>query len=297
MRSLISRAALLVALPVASGVAQQQVDIGRRTAPDVALRLVGPFSRLTVIGWDRDSVSITGTLPKGARFDGGFAETRGVPARNGKWFMDAPETGGAGGAIVLRVPARARLYVKVNSAEVDASGLTGEFDLSLVGGSARIAASPRTLNVDAMDASVTIDGSPEWVRLKTSEGDITMRGSSPDAAFTTISGAVHVGNGTYERANVVTVSGAVTFSGDLARDASLRIDTHSGAVDMLFGANASAGIDAVTLTATIENLLTKQRAVAGRERGQELGLELGTGDGRVVIRTFKGGIRLAGRKP
>jgi len=296
MRTLILRAALLGPLPIAAGVAQQQVDIGRRTAPDVALRLVGSFAKLTVVGWDRDSVSITGTLPKGARLDGGFAETRGVPARNGKWFIESPVGVETGGAIELRVPSRARLYVKANSADVEATGLTGEFDLSLVGGSARITASPRTLSVDAMDASVTIDASPGWVRLKTSEGDITMRGSSPDAAFTTVSGAVRVSNGVYERARIETVTGAVTFAGDLARNASLNIETHSGAVEVLFGANASAGIDAITLTATIENLLTKQRAVAGRERGQELGVELGTGDGRVVIRTFRGGIRLASRK-
>lgn len=294
MRSTL-RLAALVALPLAAAAAQQQVDIGSRTAPDVSLRVTGAFARLRVVAWDRDSVSITGTLPKGYRFDGGFSNPLAGPSRGAKWFIEAGGGGPTGGALELRVPARARVWIKGNSADIEATGVTGELDLNVVGGSVRVTGSPRALNVEAMDAAITVDGSPAWVRLKTSEGDITMRGGSPDAAFSSISGNIRVSDGAYERANFETVSGGVTFAGDLARAASVTVDVHSGPVELLFGANASADIDAITLTASIENLLTSQRAIAGRERGQELDLVLGAGDGRVVIRTFKGSIRLARR--
>jgi DUF4097 and DUF4098 domain-containing protein YvlB len=134
------------------------------------------------------------------------------------------------------------------------------------------------------------------MRIKTSEGDITINGRGVDAAFNTLSGNVRVNQGPFEKANIETVAGTVTFGADLARAAALTVTTHSGAIDLLFGAKASAEIDAITQRATIENLLTTRRAIAGRDGGQEIALEVGTGDGRVVIRSFRGSIRLAARK-
>lgn len=294
MRTLLTAAAL-AALPLGAATAQQQVDLGRRTAADVSLRVTGAFTRLRVTGWDRDSVAITGTLPRGYRMDGGFVDALTGPSRAAKWYIEAPAGVPAGGTLELRVPRRARVWIKGNSAEVDATGITGELDLNVVGGRVNVSGDAQALNIEAMDAAVTVDGAPAWVRVRTSEGTITMRGGSPDAVFTSVSGDVRISDGVFERARIETVSGTVTFASDLARAASITIDSHSGPVTTLFGANASAEIDAVTHTATIENLLTRQGAVAGRERGQEIGLVLGTGDGRVVIRTFKAGIRLARR--
>ena len=49
----------------------------------------------------------------------------------------------------------------------------------------------------------------------------------------------------------------------------------------------------VLATGTIENAITARPAVAGREgRGQEIGFTVGTGDARIVVRSFKGSIQL-----
>lgn len=284
-----------LATPLLAARAQQQVDIARRTAPDIAVRLTGAFAKLRIVAWEHDSVTLTGTLPKGYRFDGGFGTSLVGPTRGSKWYIEDGGSGLGGGALVMQVPRRARVYVKGYSADVEASGVTGELDLNVIGGTVRVLASPRTLNVEAMDASVIVDGSPGWLRLKTSEGDITMRGGSPDAVISTVSGAISVSGGAYERASIETVSGGVMFAGDVARAASISINSHGGPVEVFLDANASVDVDAITHTASIENLLTKQRAIPGRERGQEIGLELGTGDGRIEVRTFKASIRLARR--
>lgn len=295
MRYRIPLLAALLTAPVAQASAQQQIDIARRTAPDVAVRLTGAFAKLRVVAWEHDSVSISGTLPRGYRFDGGFGASLSGPTRTSKWFIDDGGSGPDGGSLVLQVPARARVYVKGFTAEVEATGVTGELDLNVIGGTVRVSASPRTLNIEAMDAAVIVDGSPGWLRLKTSEGDITMRGSSPDAVMTSVSGDISVSNGAYERAVIETVSGSMMFAGDVARAASVSINSHSGPVELFLDAGASVEVDAITHTASIENLLTRQRAIPGRDRGQEIGLVLGSGDGRVQVRTFKASIRLARR--
>ncbi len=52
----------------------------------------------------------------------------------------------------------------------------------------------------------------------------------------------------------------------------------------------------MTVTGTIENAVTSSRPIAGREgRGMELGFSSGTGDTRVVVRSFKGNVELKPR--
>ena len=68
----VSRFVLLVfslALP-ASLSAQQKIDQRRASSSDPSVRIVGAFGSLRIIGWAHDSIAITGTVAKGARFDG-----------------------------------------------------------------------------------------------------------------------------------------------------------------------------------------------------------------------------------
>jgi DUF4097 and DUF4098 domain-containing protein YvlB len=159
-----------------------------------------------------------------------------------------------------------------------------------------VTGSPRLLTVDAINATVNLDGSPDRVRLKTAEGSITMRGGSRDAGFSTVSGRVHVSGGVLERAHFDATTGDITFAGDLAPAGLITIDSHSGAVDLWLDSRASARIEATTGAGMIENLATKARPTIGREgRGQEIRTEVGTGSAHVVIRTYKGTVRLARR--
>lgn len=298
MRRYLTLAAVLLALPVSDATAQQKVDIARRVTPNFAIRLAGPFAKLRVTAWDHDSISIIGSLPKGHRLEssfGGQPDAK-LPTTGAKMFIEtSPDAGAGGGTLEMRVPRMVRLHVKGNSADIDVAGVAGELDLNVIGGSVRVNGRPQTLNVETMDASVTVDGSAEWMRVKTSEGDITVTARGVDAAFHSLSGTVRVSAGPFEKATVETVSGSVMFGAELARAAVANVTTHSGAIDILLGAKASAEIDAITQRATIENLVTTRRAIAGRDGGQEIALEVGTGDGRVVIRSFRGSIRLARR--
>jgi hypothetical protein len=293
--------AALAALPVLGvhpAAAQQKVDVRRAVAPDISIRVTGSFAALRIVGWAKDSVVVTGSLPKAARFEAYFGGSGAEPARGAKMYVEAPneDVSAASGELELRVPARARVWAKSGSAKIEAEGVTGGLDLNIVGGSVRVLGSPRELNVESMDGSVTVEGSPGWVRLKTAAGDIAMQGGSPDAAFNTVSGTIRVSGGPVDRARFESVTGAITFDGAVEKGGSLSFDSHSGAVDIQLRADASLEVDAVTVAGTIENRLTSRRAVPGREgRGQEFGTSLGAGEGRLIVRTFKGTIRLSRR--
>lgn len=279
--------------PLLAQQATQPVEIRRAATPDISVRISGTIGALRIIGSATDSLVLTGTIPRGARFDG-FDAGKGIePLRGAKMFIDVPDDRAlASGTLELRVPAGARVWAKAGMSAIDVTGVTGGLDLNIVGGSIRVNASPRELNIESMDGTVTVDGNPSWLRVKTAAGDIVMNGSSEDAAFTSVSGTTRVGGGRFDRARLESVTGPIEFSGTPVRGGSLTFDSHSGRITLRLDHTAGAEIEANSIAGTIENQLTRQRPLTGRDgRGQELGTVIGGGGAHILVRTFKGVIR------
>jgi len=284
--------ALALAVVAPRLAAQQKVDIRRATTGDVSVRLGGSIGSLRIVGWDRDSVSITGALPAGVRMDGGFGGDGRSPSRGVKFFLDSPnDAATATATLELRVPRGARVWVKSGTADIDARDVTGGLDLNVIGGKVTVNASPRELQIEAMDAAVTIDGTPEWLRAKTASGDITLRGGSNDLGLTSVSGALRVEGGSVARARLETVTGDITFAALTSAAGALDVDSHSGTVDLALTEKSGFTLNASSITGTIENRFDKTRPSTGREgRGAELGIDAGNASARITVRTFRGKI-------
>ena len=289
-------ALMLATLPVAAS-AQQKVDIRARAIPAVSVRLGGAIGGVKVIGWDRDSIALTGALAPGSRMDGGPIRNNNDLVVGMKFFVNAvDESAVLGNKLELRVPAQARVWIKAGSAEVDASGVTGGLDLNIVGGSVTVRGAPRELIIEAMDGKVTVNATPEYARLKTATGDIVMQGGGEDVSASTVSGSIRAADGTFQRGRFESVTGPIVFAGDFTRGGEARFDSHSGAIELRLGRNAPVEIDAASVTGSIENGWTKTRPAVGREgRGMELGISSGMGAAHVSIRSFKGNVRLSAK--
>ena len=273
---------VLLAAPLTHAASQQKVDIRMRAIPAVSVRLGGAISSVRVIGWDRDSVALTGTLGPGSKMQGGpMANTTVVIGM--KFFVDAPDESSLRvNKLELRVPALARVWIKGGSADVEASGVTGSLDLNIVGGS--------------MDGGVSVTGSPEFARVKTATGDIVLQGGGEDVTLTTVSGSIRAADGTVQRGRFESVTGPIVFAGDFARGGDAKFDTHSGAIEVRLARRANVEIDAESITGSIENAWSSGRPAVGREgRGMQLGTSSGMSGARVSIRSFKGSIKLAPR--
>lgn len=285
---------LIGAVPTLALGAQQKVDIGRPATPTVSVRVGGAISSIRVIGWNKDSISLTGGIGAGSRVAGGALNATG-PVQGMKFFVEAPdESATRGNRLELRVPARARVWIKAGSADIEASGVTGGLDLNIVGGSVRVTGSPRELIVESMDGAVTLNGTPEFARVKTATGDIAVEGGGEDVTYTTVSGSIRAGAGPVQRGRFESVTGSIVFAGDLARGADAKFDTHSGAIELRLAPRANVELDASSITGAIENGWTRTRPIAGREgRGMELGISSGIGGARVTVRSFKGNVKLS----
>ena len=279
-----------------SASARQTIDRRAPIAPDASIRIAGAISSLKIIGWDRDSLAITGTAPVGARFDGGVGSSLSGPSRGAKFYLETNNELFGGGNLELRVPHGARVWAKSGSATIEVSGVTGGLDLNVVGGTVVVSSRPRELNIESMDGDVRVSAGAEWLRVKTATGAIEVRGGSEDAGLSTVSGPIRVLDGRYERGKFETVTGDITYRGDVGFKGSMDITTHSGRVDLQLPPRPDLELDAATVTGSIENAVTSTRPITGREgRGMELGFSSGSGNTRVVVRSFKGNIALKPR--
>lgn len=294
MRYLALTLALAVA-PFSDAAAQQKIDIRRAAAPDVSIRLSGAFVSLRITAWPVDSIAMTGAVGVGSRFEGG-ALNRAGPVQGMKFYVDGPmDPTVSSNRFELRVPRGARVWVKTGSADIECNGVAGGLDLNVIGGSVRVNGKPRELLVESMDGSVHFSGFADFARVKTATGNIVLDGGGEDLTFTTVSGTIQAANGerTLQRARFESVTGPITFSGDLIRGADLRFDSHSGAIELRLGRTLPVEVDISTMTGTIENTWSSHRPAPGREgRGMELSTSSGMGAARVEVKSFKGNVRL-----
>ena len=269
--------------------AQRKVWAGYPATPDVSVRLFAAVGAVHVVGWDRDSVEVLGTVAAGSRV--ALNEPQKSAAKGLKFFVEAPtEQAGREGALTMHVPRGARVWLKTGSAELTVTDVTGGLDLNVVGGSITVHGNPRELRAESMDGAVTIDGAPEWMRVKTATGDIALRGGQ-DVGASTISGMIDARGGEADHLKLESTTGTIRFALALARGATVEMETHSGPIEIQLPRKTSVDLDAATVTGDIENSWSREKPTIGHEgRGMTLmtsGAQLG---GRMTVRSFKGKI-------
>jgi DUF4097 and DUF4098 domain-containing protein YvlB len=268
--------------------AQKKVERKLSVGMEGSLRIHNMVGSVVVRGWNKDTVLVRATLAAGDEFHMGGGYT------GAKMFVEpSDDRNPKPTRLEVWVPARVRLWVKTATASIDVSGVSGGLDLYVVSGNIDVLGSPRELNAEAIDGDIHIVGSPPWLRAKSATGAITLRGASADAALSTVSGPIRVEGGPFERAKVETVTGNITFAGQLVRSGAFDFDSHGGAVDIAIPDKTNASFTVATIAGKIDNRLSRTRPIAGRfGRGEELTVDAGDGGARVSVRTFKGPVTL-----
>jgi hypothetical protein len=268
--------------------AQKKVERKIALGMEGSLRIHNMVGSVVVRGWNKDTVLVRAALGVGDELHMGGGYT------GAKMFVESTdERNPKPTRLEVWVPTRVRLWVKTATAGIDVSGVSGGLDLYVVSGSIDVVGSPRELNAEAIDGDIHIAGSPPWLRAKSATGTITFRGTSADAALSTVSGPIRVEGGIFERAKIETVTGNITFAGQLVRSGSFDFDSHGGTVDIAIPEKTNASFAVVTIAGKIDNRVSRTRPIAGRfGRGQELTTEAGDGGARVSVRTFKGPVTL-----
>ena len=273
--------------------AQARVDERWPLDPDGSVRIVSPFGRVRVLGWDADSLAVSAQLQRRA---GRFSAAGDAHVR--KLGVD---TAAGGAELEVHVPRGATVWVKSVSARVEVEGVDGTLDLSSEGGTIRVLGTPQDVTAETLDGSVELAGGTARARVKTVSGDILLRGASQDLGASTLSGRIVVraagwqrGGTGVQRGKFESVTGDIRFEGELGRAGVVEVESQSGTIEVRVPASTIADFDALTIGGAITNHLgdgqPKPRAAG---TGQELRFATGTGGGaQVTIRNFKGAIVL-----
>jgi len=291
MRKLLGFALLLTA-PLS---AQQKINQRIAIDPDASIRIMNLSGLIRIIGWEVDSIAVTGSLSAGSSF---YMGGRGLAAKIGVERKD--DTLAEPGSILeIRVPRRARIWVKSVTAGIEASGLTGELECSTVSGSIRIEGSLKLLVAESMDGELKAFGPMDVVRLKGGAGTITLRGARGDIQAFTVGGAIVATDGAVVRAHLETVSGTIAYDGSVDQRGTLEVITHSGDVTLRLPPEIAAEFDLESFDGGIVTGLIGKGGKGGEDvkpiRGKPVTFMTSGGGANVKVRSFKGEIRILKR--
>ena len=284
--------AVLTAIAVTGVAAQQKIARRIPIAPDASIRIQNLPGTTRVIGWDLDTIAVTGSAPAGTTFYMGGA------GRVAKLGLESDEKTGfvpGTGLLEVRVPRGARVWVRSAVGSIEVEGLSGEVDVASASGSIRITGSLRLVTAETMEGDLEVSGGSQLVRVRTGNGKIVLFRPTGDLTASTVAGPVQLLDAQPASARIETVSGAVTYDGTLDRRASLEIQTHSGEVDLRLPPSVSAEFDLYSVGGTVLVALSPKGPAPKAAKGKPQFFTAGGGGANVVVRSFKGNIRLQGR--
>lgn len=282
---------LALLLGASAGEAHGQRRIRQTVAADPAgaVRIHNLAGRVTVSGWDRDSIAVEGTVPNAG--DAFHLGVHGAAAKLGVW---GPEDGSVGEAeLSVRVPAGSRVWIKTSSANVVVRDVRGGVDVASVSGSIDVRGSPAEAYLETLGGTIVAEVATRMLRARTAGGDIEVRGYVDDAQAYTVSGRISIMNKQVGRGRFESVDGGIRYRGGVARGSSVEFITHDGDIDAFFPPSLDAEIRISSYQGSVENTLGGTLApVAGRMAGRDTSMVLGDGGAEVVFRTFRGTVRL-----
>jgi DUF4097 and DUF4098 domain-containing protein YvlB len=294
--NLLYSAMLLVAVagPAAAGT---PISENRKVSADARIDVSNIKGQVTVSGWDKNEVSITGTLGDGAKHlnvDGGgqHLTIKVEPPDKQGWFSWGAESRMGDTVLDLKVPRSAEMKIEVVSADVALSGVAGRsLDVNSVSGKLRLDTDAKEVEIDSVSGNIDLTGKAERGHLETVSGNVRARGLGGQVKFETVSGDIDAENGDYREISAGTVSGDINLRGKPSKDARIDVETMSGDVHLYLPSDLSAHLSATTFSGTIRSDFGKVRE-EDHGPGSSLDATVGDGNSRVNLQTFSGDIEV-----
>lgn len=268
--------------------AQERIERTIPVAGDASIRITNLAGTIRVRGWNRDSISVTATIPPG----GGsfFLGGRDRIAKLGV-YTAGDTLGAPGSSLDVRVPRRAKVWVKSISAPVEVSEFVGELDFLSGSGSLRVEGTPlRGITAESLEGDIVVIGSAGYTRIRSGTGRVTLTHARNDVSVITVEGAVVLEDANLAHAHLETVSGPVTCEGKVEAAGTLDVQTHSGDVDLSLPSDFRAEFSLQSLAGTVASAIGPKTALP--PKGRPLQFQVGGGGSQITVRSFKGRIRV-----
>jgi DUF4097 and DUF4098 domain-containing protein YvlB len=287
--------ATTLACLLSTAVFAEEVDRTIDASADGHVEISNIAGSVTVTGWSRNSVEVTGTLGRNVE--------ELVLERDGDDIIikvKVPKRGGRGidSDLQISVPQSSSLDVGAVSADIDVTDILGEQSLHTVSGDVTTEHAGGDMEAESVSGDVEVSGDNKdgEIEASTVSGDVTLFRVAGEVSGASVSGDVTIDEGSFDRVEVGSVTGEIIFLGELRDDGRLSIETVNGDVDVNFTGDLSARIEIDTFNGSIRNCFGPEAERTSKYApGWELEFREGDGDGRVEISTMNGGVNICNK--
>jgi len=290
-RHLMLATAVLAVTGTSPALAGLSVDETRAVNKDATIRIENLAGTITVTGWDRSEVQITGTLDDqaekleitggGDRLDIEVRYPRSVKTHDGS-------------TLDIRVPAGCRVKTSTVSADVAVDKVAGSVEIETVSGEVNVRGNPAGLDVEAVSGGIDVAVATAKATLACVSGDINVGGIRGELECSTVSGSIEIDAGKQLQAlECETVSGDLTVTGELPRDADWNLSAHSGDVTLVLAGKVDAEFRIETFSGEIHDAFGHTAVRSSQfTPGHELEFSEGEGNAAVEINAFSGDVQI-----
>jgi len=285
------RAALVLATVLAVPAwakAQTTVDQKRPAAPDGTVSIENMAGTIKVTGWDRAEVQVKGTVGAGGElsFEGSGKSTHiEIEADHNPMGIRSD--------LDIYVPAASTVEIEGFQATITAIGVTGSVKAETVNGSITQSGAAKNVELQSVNGDVDVTKANGRVKAESVNGSVVLHDASGELEASTVHGKLHVLGGSWQRAEMESVAGAVRFEAAIAPRATVSIETVSGAVQLFLPASVGAEFAVSSFSGQINNELGPAAQKSSKWTPQtELNFPTGAGGARVTVETLSGAIEI-----
>jgi DUF4097 and DUF4098 domain-containing protein YvlB len=287
--------ALLATLPAIS-CAAESVD---RTVPAEAngeVVISNVSGTVTVRGWDRNEVRVTGQLDEGVqRLD---VETAGSGRVVVKVVLPRGNVQDGEANLDVQVPKNSTVEVSAVSADVSSRGVLGTQRLNSVSGevSADVAGDNSSVRSVSGDITVRGGGKPVALRISSVSGNIDASNLAGKLDLVTVSGDARAQVGEASDIRGRTTSGDLELRARLVRDGRVDVEAVSGDMELKIAAADGVALEIESFSGDIVGCLAKGvERVSKYGPGKRLNYRSGDAGARVRAKTLSGDVDICDR--
>ena len=284
--------ALLLALVPTTLLAGQPIDETRGAAPDGTVDINNLNGSVTVTGWDKNQVTVTGSLGDGPD----RLEVTGTKSRTVIkviWPRETRTSSRESTELNVKVPRGSQVRVEGVNLTIDVSEVTGVVDAQTVNGGIDVSGKPAEVDAKTVNGRIEIHAETDKIEAETVNGGVKVAGGRGEVSARSVSGGVEVKGDAFTSAELSTVSGSVDFEGSLEGKGTYDFESHSGGVVVRLPANVNADFDVNTFSGDIVNELgPPARRTSKYAPGKSVEFTVGDGGAQISINSFSGTVRL-----
>ena len=289
MKKLISLLLVSYSLTVIAG---EKVDQTLDVSADGVVEVHNVRGEITLKGWDKNQVQVTGTLDDLAekfifKTEGDRTLVKVKLPRNSKYRSRD------GSDLKIMLPRSSRLTFSGVATDLDVSKIYGGVDINSVSGDILVKETKGRTYINSVSGELKLKDLDGSLEVSTVSGDLEAKVRCKKLSISGVSADLAIQSQDIESANLSTVSGDTRISGSMSDDAELKMSSVSGEAYYYIKGDLNARVSMETAPGgDITNEYSEDRPKSSFINSHSLRFTAGSGKGVVRMSTVSGNIGL-----